>query len=230
MSELKKVIIVSVEEDDISVKLQVASEDYSAIYEAAVFKQTYDKDSKTWKDFTDEDTKGKERQAKALKILGGSFENIEDKVLEMYVDEGTGKAYFEEGTAFKKIDKPLVSLKRLKKVPIVEIKDSAKGRAVIVEHEDKYYSFNFNSGVYIEKLNKFIPNQAKLAKAKARFNELFEDVNVTWDTAEMAIGMVVDCTVNKNMLDPKSQYGWLEAQPLDPDDQKEVVTEEELPF
>ena len=79
-------------------------------------------------------------------------------------------------------------------------------------------------------MNKFIPNQAKLAKAKARFNELFEDVNVTWDTAEMAIGMVVDCTVNKNMLDPKSPYGWLEAQPLDPDDQKEVVTEEELPF
>lgn len=230
MSELKKVIIVSVEEDDISVKLQVASEDYSAIYEAAVFKQTYDKESKTWNDFTDEDTKGKERLAKALKIFGGSFENLEDKVLGMYVDEETGKAYFEEGTAFKKIDKPLVSLKRLKQVPIVEIKDSAKGRAVIVEHDGKYYSFNFNSGVYIEKLNKFIPNQAKLAKAKARFNELFEDVNVTWDTAEMAIGMVVDCVVNKNMLDQKSQYGWLEAQPLDPDDQKEVVSEDELPF
>ena len=230
MSELKKVIIVSAEEDDISVKLQVASEDYSAIYEAAVFKQTYDKDSKTWNDFTDEDTKGKERLAKALKILGGSFENVEDKVLGMYVDEETGKAYFEEGTSFKKIEKPLVSLKRLKQVPIVEIKDSAKGRAVVVEHEGKYYSFNFNSGVYIEKLNKFIPNQAKLAKAKARFNELFEDVHVTWDTADMAIGMVVDCTVNKNMLDPKSPYGWLEAQPLDPDDQKESVSEEELPF
>ena len=101
---------------------------------------------------------------------------------------------------------------------------------MIVEREGKYYSFNFNTGVYIEKLNKFIPNQAKLAKAKARFNELFEDVNITWDTADMAIGMVVDCAVNKNMLDQKSQYGWLEAQPLDPDDQKEIVSEEELPF
>lgn len=230
MSELKKVIIVSAEEDDISVKLQVAAEDYSAIYEAAVFKQTYDKDSKTWNDFTDEDTKAKERLEKALEMLDGSFDNLEDKELEMYVDEVTGKAYFEEGTSFKKIEKPLVSLKRLKQIPIVEIKDSAKGRAVIVEHDGTYYSFNFNSGVYIEKLNKFIPNQAKLAKAKARFNELFEDVNITWDTAELAIGMVVDCTVNKNMLDPKSQYGWLEAQPLDPDDQKEVVSEDELPF
>ena len=230
MSELKKVIIVSAEEDDISVKLQVASEDYSAIYEAAVFKKTYDKDSKTWNDFTDEDTKGKERLEKALELLGGSFENLEDKELEMYVDEGTGKAYFEEGTSFKKIDKPLLSLKRLKQVPIVEIKDSAKGRAVVVEHEGKYYAFNFNYGVYIDKLNKFIKNRAKLEKAKARFNELFEDVNVTWDTADMAIGMLVDCTVNKNMLDPKSPYGWLEAQPLDPDDQKESVSEEELPF
>lgn len=230
MSELKKVIVVSAEEDDISVKLQVASEDYSAIYEAAVFKQTYDKESKKWNDFTDEDTKGKERLAKALEMLGGSFENLEDKELEMYVDEETGKAYFEEGTSFKKIEKPLVSLKRLKQVPIVEIKDSAKGRAVVVEHDGKYYSFNFNYGVYIEKVNKFIPNRAKLEKAKVRFNELFEDVDVTWDTADMAIGMVVDCTVNKNMLDPKSPYGWLEAQPLDPDDQKEVLTDEELPF
>ena len=229
MSELKKVIIVSAEEDDISVKLQVASEDYSAIYEAAVFKQTYNKESKTWNDFTDEDTKGKERLAKALEMLGGSFDNLEDKELEMYVDEETGKAYFEEGTSFKKIEKPLVSLKRLKQVPIVEIKDSAKGRAVIVEHEGKYYSFNFNSGVYIEKLNKFIPNQAKLAKAKARFNELFEDVAVTWDNPELAVGLVVDCTVNKNMLDPKSPYGWLEAQPLDPDDQPNISSEE-LPF
>ena len=230
MSELKKVIIVSAEEDDISVKLQVANEDYSAIYEAAVFKQTYDKDSKTWNDFTDEDTKGKERQAKALEMLGGSFKNLEEKELEMYVDEETGKAYFEEGTAFKKIEKPLLSMKRLKQVPIVEIKDSAKGRAVIVEHDGKYYSFNFNSGVYIEKLNKFIPNKAELAKAKARFNVVFEDVNVTWDTADMAIGMIVDCIVNKNMLDSKSPYGWLKAQPLDPADQKEVVSEEELPF
>ena len=230
MSELKKVVIVNSEEDDISVKLQVANEDYSAIYEGAVFKKAYDKDSKTWREFTDEDTKDKERLTKALEMLGGSFENLEDKELEMYVDEETGRAYFEEGTSFKKIEKPLVSLKRLKQVPIVEIKDSAKGRSVVVEHEGKYYSFNFNSGVYIEKLNKFIPNQAKLAKAKARFNELFEDVNVTWETADLAIGLVVDCTVNKNMLDPKSPFGWLDAQPLDPNDQKEVVSEEELPF
>ena len=229
MSELKKVIIVSAEEDDISVKLQVASEDYSAIYEAAVFKQTYDKESKTWNDFTDEDTKGKERLAKALEMLGGSFDNLEDKELEMYVDEETGKAYFEEGTSFKKIEKPLVSLKRLKRVPIVEIKDSAKGRAVVVEHDGKYYAFNFNSGVYIEKLNKFIPNQAKLAKAKARFNELFEDVLVTWDNPELAVGLVVDCTVNKNQLDPTSPYGWLEALPLDPEEQPNISSEE-LPF
>ena len=99
----------------------------------------------------------------------------EDKELEMYVDEETGKAYFEEGTSFKKIEKPLVSLKRFKRVPIVEIKDSAKGRAVVVEHDGKYYSFNFNSGVYIEKLNKFIPNQAKLAKAKAKHFTIFID-------------------------------------------------------
>lgn len=229
MSELKKVIVVSVEEDDISVKLQVANTDYSAVYDCVVFKKAYDKETKEWHDFTDEDAKNQERYELAKMVLGGSFDNLEDKEIELYVDEDSGKAYFEQGSSFRKIEKPLVSLKRLKKVPIVEIKDSAKGRSVVVEHEGKFYSFNFNSGVYIEKLNKFIPNHAKLAKAKERFNELFEDVNITWDTAELAIGLLVDCKVNKNMLDQSSPYGWLEPSPLDPDDQ-ETSESDDLPF
>lgn len=217
-------VVLSVEVEDISVKIQVATEDYSAVYDLQLFKQEYDKETKTWST-TEEATK---RYEEYVNELGGLPK--EDDVIALFLNEETGKAYVTEPKGFTQIEKPLVSLKRLKRVPIVEIKDSAKGRAVVVEHDGKYYSFNFNSGVYIEKLNKFIPNQAKLAKAKARFNELFEDVNVTWDTADMAIGMVVDCVVNKNMLDPKSPYGWLEAQPLDPDDQKDVVKEEELPF
>ncbi|WZP34444.1 hypothetical protein [Enterococcus phage vB_Efm8_KEN21] len=217
-------VVLSVEVEDISVKIQVATEDYSAVYDLQLFKQEYDKETKTWST-TEEATK---RYEEYVNELGGLPK--EDDVIALFLNEETGKAYVTEPKGFTQIEKPLVSLKRLKHVPIVEIKDSAKGRAVVVEHDGKYYSFNFNSGVYIEKLNKFIPNQAKLAKAKARFNELFEDVNVTWDTADMAIGMVVDCVVNKNMLDPKSPYGWLEAQPLDPDDQKDVVKEEELPF
>lgn len=217
-------VVLSVEVEDISVKIQVATEDYSAVYDLQLFKQEYDKETKTW-NTTEEATK---RYEEYVNELGGLPK--EDDVIALFLNEETGKAYVTEPKGFTQIEKPLVSLKRLKKVPIVEIKDSAKGRAVVVEHEGKHYSFNFNSGVYIEKLNKFIPNQAKLAKAKARFNELFEDVNVTWDTADMAIGMVVDCAVNKNMLDPKSPFGWLEAQPLDPDDQKDVVKEEELPF
>lgn len=220
-----KMVVLSVDVEDISVKIQVATEDYSAVYDLQLFKQEYDKETKTWSE-TDEATK---RYEEYLNELGGLPK--EDDVIELFLNEETGKAYVTEPKGFTQIEKPLVSLKRLKQVPIVEIKDSAKGRAVVVEHEGKHYAFNFNTGVYIEKLNKFIPNQAKLAKAKARFNELFEDVNVTWDNAELAIGMIVDCTVNKNALDPKSHYGWLEAQPLDPDDQPvNNVEDEELPF
>jgi hypothetical protein len=230
MSELKKVIVVSVEEDDISVKMQVALPDYSVIYEANAFKQSYDKDSKSW-ETTDESTN---RFKEALEVVGGSFEGLEDKEIELWIDEASGKAYFKEGKAFIKVEKPLVSLKRIKKAPIVEIKDSAKGRAVVIEHDGSYYSFNFNSGVWVEKVNKFIPNAAKLAKAKARFNEVFEDVGVTWDTADMAIGMVVDCTVEQNQLAPKSPEGWLKPLPLDPDDQPAKVDSseesEDLPF
>lgn len=229
MSELKKVVIVSVEKDDISVKLQVAELDYSAIYDAQVFLKTYNKETKEWIAFSEDDEKAKERVEKALEVLGGSFDGVEDKEVELWVDEETGKAYFQEGTGFKKVEKPLVSLKRIKKAEIVEIKDSDKGRAVIVEDNGRYYAFNFNYGVYIEKVNKFIKNKAKLGKAKARFNELFEDVNITWDNAELAIGLVVDCTVNKNQLDPTSPYGWLEALPLDPEEQPNVSSDD-LPF
>lgn len=228
MSELKKVIVVSVEEDDISVKMQVALPDYSAIYEATAFKKSYDKETKEWS----ESEEATQRFGEALAVVG-SFEGLEDSEIELWLDDTSGKAYFKEGKAYIKIEKPAVSLKRIKQAPIVEIKDSAKGRAVVIEHKGVHYAFNFNTGVYIEKLNKFVPNGAMLAKAKVRFNELFEDVNVTWDTAEMAIGLVVDCTVEKNQLAPKSPEGWLKPQALDPDDQPSKVNlkiDDDLPF
>lgn len=225
MSELQKLIIVSVEDTEISTKLQVAKEDYSAMYDAVAYKQQYNKDSEKWEDSEEATTKYNE----ALEVAGGKFE--EDAEIELWVDETSGKAYFKEGTGFMKIEKPLVTLKRIKQAPIVAIKDSAKGRAVVIEHKGQNYSFNFNTGVWLDKKNMFIPNMAKLAKAKVRFNELFEDVNITWDNAELAIGLVVDCTVNKNALDPTSPYGWLEAQPLDPEDQpSKNITEDDMPF
>ena len=216
MSELKKVIVVSVEEDDISVKLQVAETDYSAIYDATMFKQQYDKKESKW-ETTEESTKNYQE---ALDFIGGKLPAPDDEI-ELYVSEDTGKAYFKEGKEFKKIDKPEVAkMKRVKQAPIVEIVDSAKGRAVVLEVKDKFYSFNFNTGVWIEKLQKFIPNKAKEAKAKARFNELFEEVDVTWDNAPTeAIGLLVDCKVEKNALDQSSPFGWLDPQPIDKEDQ-----------
>lgn len=222
MSELQKLVIVSVEDSEISTKLQVAKEDYSAMFDAVAYKQQYNKDTEKWEDSEEAMKKYNE----ALEVAGGSFE--EDNSIELYVDEQTGKAYFTEGSGFIKIEKPLVSLKRIKKAPIVAIQDSPKGRAVVIEHKGKHYAFNFNTGVWVAKKEMFIPNMAKLGKAKVRFNELFEDVGVEWDTAEKAVGMVVDVTVNKNQLDPTSNVGWLEALPLDPDDQPEQKPVEDV--
>lgn len=221
MSELQKLIIVSVEDSEISTKLQVAKEDYSAMFDAVAYKQQFNKESGEWEDSEEAMKKYNE----ALEVAGGSFE--EDKEIELFVDEQTGKAYFTEGSGFIKIEKPLVSLKRIKKAPIVAIQDSPKGRSVVIEHKGKHYAFNFNTGVWVAKKEMFIPNMAKLGKAKARFNEIFEDVGVDWDNAkDKAIGLVVDVTVNKNQLDPTSNVGWLEALPLDPDDQPEKTVEE----
>lgn len=218
-----KMVVLSVEVEDISVKIQAAKEDYSAVYDLQLFKQEYDKETKTWST-TDEATK---RYEEYVNELGGLPK--EDDVIELFLNEEKGKAYVTEPKGFTQIEKPLVSLKRLKKVKITEVKESPKGLSVIVEHEGKHYAFNYNTGVWIDKLNKFLPNADKLAKAKARFAEDFEDVNITWDNKELAVGLIVDCTVNKNALDPKSPYGWLSVQPVDKDDQVEE-TETELPF
>nr|DAF84402.1 MAG TPA: hypothetical protein [Caudoviricetes sp.] len=217
-----KMVVLSVEVEEISVKIQVATEDYSAVYDLQLFKQEYDKETKTW-NTTDEATK---RYEEYVNELGGLPQ--EDDVIELFLNEEKGKAYVTEPKGFTKIEKPLASLKRLKKVKITGLKESPKGLSVVVEHEGNHYAFSYNTGVWIDKLNKFIPNAAKLAKAKARFAEDFEDVNITWDNKELAIGLIVDCTVNKNALDPKSPYGWLSVQPVDKDDQVEEETE--LPF
>lgn len=223
MSEKTKLVIVSVEDSEISTKLQVAKLDYSEMYDAVAYKQQYNKDTEEWEDSKEATKKYKE----ALEVAGGSFE--EDNEIELFVDEQSGKAYFTEGSGFIKIEKPLVSLKRIKKAPIVAIQDSPKCRSVVIEHKGKHYAFNFNTGVWLEKKKQFIPNKAKIAKAKVRFNEVFEDVGVDWDNAkEKAIGMVVDVTVNKNQLDPTSNVGWLEALPLDPEDQPEQKPVEEI--
>ena len=232
MSEKTKLVIVSVEDTEISTKLQVAKLDYSEMYDAVAYKQQFNKDTEKWEDSEEAMKKYNE----ALEVAGGSFE--EDNEIELFVDEQSGKAYFTEGSGFIKIEKPLLNLKRIKKAPIVAIQDSPKGRAVVVEHKGKHYAFNFNTGVWVAKKGMFIPNMAKLGKAKARFNELFEDVGVDWDNAkEKAIGLVVDVTVNKNQLDSTSNVGWLEALPLDPDDQPEKtadnstdLTNDDLPF
>lgn len=221
MSELKELVIVSVEDSEISTKLQVAELDYSAIYDAVAYKKQYNKETEEWEESKD----AEKAYDDALEVAGGAFE--EDAKIKLWVDVKNGVAYFKEGSGFIKVEKPKVTLKRIKKAPIVAIQDSPKGRAVVVEHKEHYYAFNFNTSTWLAKKKMFIPNPAKLQKAKVRFNEIFEDVNISWETAEKAVGLVVDCSVNKNPLDQNSPFGWLEALPLDPDDQPEKPVDDE---
>lgn len=224
--EKTKLVVVSVDVEDISVKIQGATEDYSAIYDLQLFKQEYDKETKAW-NTTEEATK---RYNEYVEALGGIPK--EDDTIDVFVNEETGKAYVTEPKEYTKVEKPSAkdAGKLYMDMTITEIKDSPKGREVIVDHKGTNYSFSFNSGVWVQKVGKFIPNPAKLAKAKARFNELFEDVNVSWEAPELAVGLKVNATVNKNALDPKSEFGWLSPLKLEEQDVPTNEESEDLPF
>lgn len=244
MSELKKVIIVSAEKDTekgVSLQLQVAELDYSAIYDATVYFKSFDKDTKAWSEFDDSE-KGKQglERIEVAKTVLGSFdpEELESKEVELWVDEENGKAYFEEGKGFIKVEKPKVGLKGLKRVPIIAIKDSDKGRQVIIQHKGINYGFNYNYGVWVDKVEKFVLNKAQRAKKKSLFNEDFEDVGLTWETAPDAIEkafdngtpFVVDCEVQVNQLDTSSPYGWIKGSALyDGDNTKAMRYIDSLP-
>lgn len=219
-------VVVSVDVEDISVKIQAATEDYSAIYDLQLFKQEYDKDSKTWVD-NEETTK---RYNEYVELLGGIPK--EDDTISVFVNEETGKAYVTEPKPFTKVEKPSAkdAGKLYMNMTITEVKDSPKGREVIVDYKGTNYSFSFNTGVWLEKRKQFILNKAKLAKAVVRFNELFEDVNVKWDNPELAIGLKVNATVNKNALDPKSEFGWLSPLKLEEQELPTNEDAEDLPF
>lgn len=235
MSEKTKVVVISVEENEKAVKLQVATEDYSVIYTAGAYKMNYNKDTKEWIPFDLETKEGKAAQAKfdeALALVGGDFNTIEGETIELYVDEKSGRAYFQPGGNYIEIDKPVLgAFKSIKRAPIVTILDSAKGRSVVVERRGKFYAFNYNYGLWIAKVGKFVLNQAKLPKQKAKFDEDFEDVDLTWDTAKEKVEQaykngtpfVVDCEVQKNELDESSKFGWIKGSALDREDNADAM-------
>lgn len=217
MAELEKVVleVVEVNEDDISLKLDLATPDYSEAYEMALFKKNYDKEAGEWK--TDAETT--ERFEKQLEEIAGY--DSEDAQLELYVNEESGKAYITPPNTFERAEKPLAKFdgKLWMDLTIKEVRDTPKGREVLVIYKDVTYAFNFNTAKWIENKRHtgYVLNKAMQAKAIARFNKLFEDaVKDAWNNTGDLIGMYIHCKVNKNQLDPSSDYGWLE--PVAPDE------------
>lgn len=228
MSEKVELIIVDMTDDDISTKFQLCPEDYSKVYTLQLFKQDYNKKTKKWED--DEAT---------LKEYHDDMESIGqpsvgDKI-EAYVSDN-GKAYLTGGTFIQTI-KPQAKQagKLFTNCRIEDIQDSPKGRRVIVEYKNKFYEFSFNYSVWIPSISKYVPNDAKLEKAKVRFNDIFEHGFITWENAldknedgeSMHKGIALNCLVRKNELDPTGGTAWLEPLKID---EPEDVPSDDLPF
>lgn len=225
--EKTKLLVLSIEDDAIKTRLQLVPEDYSVIYELDVFKQEYNKDKKAWED----SEKTMEKYNESIQELGGM--PTDGQEIEVFTNEENGKAYVFEQSDFQRAEKPPVkdAGRIYANMEIIDVHDSPKGREIMVQHTNGVvYSFSFNTGQWIEKLGKFIPNPAKLIKAKERFNELFEECNIKWDDAERAIGLKVNAIVEKNALNPSSDVGWLRPLKLDNQELEQNIGEDDLPF
>lgn len=228
MSEQKEILpveleVLGVESDDIKLKLELAPEDYSCIYEMSLFKKNYDKKTEKWLD----DPETNERYEESLTKIGG--EPVEGSKLELYVNDDSGKAYIDPPKPFVKTEKPNAKDdgKLWLGAVIVDVRDSDKGREVIVKYKDVLYSFAFTTGMWVKSKEKFILNKAREVKAKEKFKKVFEGVgNVEWDSYEPIFGLKVNLTVKKNALDPNSDKGWLQVATVDEVEYDQTVIQE----
>lgn len=233
--------VVEVTEDEKALKVELAPDDYSELFTLTLYKQKYDKDSEKWS--SDDETT--ERFNKQLAEIDGYTD--EDAKLTVFIDTEetknyTGKAFLSEPKQFTRPEKP--SSKQAGKLwmntTITEVRDSPKSREVIVMYNNVLYSFGFNTGMWIEKKKQYILNKAKLEKAIERFNEVFADVvEDAWNNLDKLNGLYITVKVNKNALDPSSEFGWLE--PISPDGaayndeylatlKDEPASDDDLPF
>lgn len=197
--------VVEVESDEVKLLVSVAPEDYSAIYELTLYKQTYDNKTEEWS----EDAEVTKRYNESIEQLGG--EPYAGQKLELYLDEEKGKAYLNPPKEFLQAEKPKAKDdgKFWLGATIIEVRDNDKGRECLVDYKGTVYSFTFTTGQWIKSKEKFILNPAKRAKQIEKFAKVFEKVGATWEDYKAILGLKVNLQVKKNGLDPKSPDGWL---------------------
>lgn len=227
MSEKAELIVVDMVDEEISTKFQLCPEDYSKVYTLQLFKQDYKKDTKEW--VTDAETT--QQYDADMKELGNP--SVGDKV-NVFVSNN-GKAYLTEKTFVETVKPSGKDANKLfTNCEIESFHDSPKGRRVIVKYKKNFYEFSFNYSVWIPSIEKYVPNDAKMEKAKVRFNDIFEHSLITWENAletdadgvSIHKGVKMNCLVRKNELDATGQTGWVEPLKIDEPD----VDEDELPF
>lgn len=218
-----KLIVVTIEDEEKSLKIGLCPEDYSKLYSLTLYKEDYNKATKEWTK-KEEVTK---RYEEELEKIGG-MPKVNDKI-EVYTSDN-GKAYLEPSTFIQTVkpDKKMIG-KLLMNCVVERISDSPKGRRVIVAYKGKHYEFSFNTSVWVPSIKKFVPNDAKLENARERFNDIFEESTITWDNTliesegeQLAKGVKLNCIVRKNELDG-GQTAYLEPVKIEED-------EEENPF
>lgn len=206
MSEKIEVSIIEVKEEKEGLKLTVAPEDFSAVYEVNLFKQSYDRKEKKWHDDQEQYDQFIQNMKDFFEIeldvdpLADLEKALINRKIELYKRSETKLSFF-EGIDIEKPANDLIG--DIEKVTIerVDVYD-AMARIIFKWVDGKYYAQNFRFGKWLDSLEKTIPNPAKRIKSEERFKKL---TGVGFDDAQSLVGKEVQVEIVENSFKPNEE-------------------------
>lgn len=199
MANKLELVLLQVENEDATLKLQFAPEDYSAVYDVNLWKKDWDSDKKVAVANEETYTNYLENLKEYLEIEDDEPETLEaitGKTFSVY--ESNGKVTLWEPKTLSKA--PMDEVGSLWNCTVVDIREYDAMIQVVVETDEmpnEQLGIKFNWGTWIKAKGISIPNPALKVKKAERFKNL---TGLDMDNAKEFIGRSVMVEVKKNEL------------------------------
>nr|DAP03592.1 MAG TPA: hypothetical protein [Caudoviricetes sp.] len=199
MAEQIKLQVLQVENEEMTLGLQMAPEDLSTVHEVKLWKQDWDAEKK--KGVPNEETYAKylENLKEFLGLEDDSEESLDSLVgKEFDVYQSGNKVTLWEPQTLAKAPEDAVG--ELWNCEVVEIRHYDSMLQVVLKTDEKpneRFGVKFNFGTWIKAKNIAIPNEVKRVKQAERFEKL---TGLKFEDAEEFVGRSVMVEVKKNDL------------------------------